>query len=166
MANVQSLANSYFTDPDLTITDADRVDLVTFILREYQHVRSMGIDIILSDDDPYSGHDEMREDVLLNRRLKVYIGGTESPIMTHHHNVMFRAIHDYHHVLCGGDFTIDGEIKAFQHVCNLTQNPTLHKLFFSEIVLQAATYYATGSFPEQRIVDSSLILQFSPGGQA
>jgi hypothetical protein len=157
---VYRLASSYHIDDDLILDDHDRKDLVLFIHKEYQQLRRMGITVILSEDDPYSGYDEMMEDVLLYRRLKVYIGGTDSPILTHHQNVMFRAVHDYHHVLAGADFTIGGEIKAFQHVARLTDNQTLKRFFFSEIVLQAATFYATGSFPKQRIVDSPLMPHF------
>lgn len=169
MANslLRMLSKEYTSAPDLFLTDADRADLVKFILREYQHLRNVGIEVVLSDVDPYPDYTEMREDVLLNHRLKVFIGGTDSPILTQHENIMFRAVHDYHHVVCGGDFSLKGEIRAFKHVASLLKNATLQRLLFSEIVLQAATAIKTGAFPEQRIVDSDAIELFiSPGGQA
>lgn len=163
MANsmLRMLSKEYQSAPDLTLTSADRAELVKFIMREYQHVRNMGIDIVLCTEDPYSGFHEMREDVLLNKRLKVFIGGTDSPILTHHQNVMFRVVHDYHHVLQGADFSLKGEIKAWRHIAAQLQSITLRKMMFSEIVLQAATAIKTGSFPEQRIVDSELIHEFA-----
>jgi hypothetical protein len=164
MFDAHTLAHSYLTGPILTITDADRRDLIAFIAAEYGKLVRDNVDIVLCDDDPYPDHDAMRQDVLKHHRIKVYTGGTSSPLLSDQLNIMFRVVHDWHHVMCGGDFTLAGEIKAFQHACTLTQNDTLHRLFFSEIVLQAATFYATGMFPEQRIVDSPLYVQYSPGG--
>jgi hypothetical protein len=158
---LRMLSHEYNKSPDLILTDADRAELTVFIMREYQHLRDVGISVVLSDANPYATHAEMRRDVLVNHRLKVFIGGTDSPVLSHHHNVMFRAIHDYHHIVCGSDFTLKGEIRTWRYVASLLQNLTLKKFLFSEIVLQAATAIKTGKFPVQRIVDSSLIHQFA-----
>ena len=163
MTDVNALSHSYIKGPDLTLDDQDRADLIKFITRQYANL-SQAVDIILCDDDPYSGHDEMRFDFIYNRRLKVYTGGTPSPLLSHNHNIMFRAVHDAHHIMAGADFSLEGEIRAFQYIALLVRNDTLRKLFFSEIVLQAATFYATGTFPEQRIVDSPLMSHYLTRG--
>lgn len=164
MYTPNALAHSYFSDPELQLSVHDGRDLVSFILREYAALIGTGINIILCDDDPYSDHDAMRQDFLQNRTLKVYTGGTSSPLLSDAHNIMFRAVHDAHHIMAGADFTLEGEIKAFQYIALLVRNNALRKLFFSEIVLQAGTFYATGTFPEQRIVDSPLMSQFLTRG--
>lgn len=151
------LAASYISGADLKVSVHYRRDLVSLIAREYGKLLSSGLDIILCDDDPYSGYDEMREDYLKHHRLKIYTGGTSSPLLSDQLNIMFRAVHDAHHLHIDADFTLEGEIKAFQYVASLTHSHTLKKLLFSEIVLQAATFYTTGEFPEQRIVDSPLM---------
>lgn len=158
------LAASYISGADLKLNNHDRRDLVKFILREYAALIGSGLQIILCEDDPYSGYDEMRQDVVQNRTLKVYTGGTSSPLLSDAHNIMFRAIHDAHHIIADADFTLEGEIKAFQYIAQLVRSNALRKLFFSEIVLQAATFYTTGEFPEQRIVDSPLMPQFLTRG--
>lgn len=158
------LTASYINDADLKVSIHDRRDLISFIAREYGKLLSSGLNIILCDDDPYSGYDEMRQDMMHNWRLKVYTGGTSSPLLSDQLNIMFRSVHDAHHIIADADFSLEGEIKAFNHIASLTHNYTLKKLFFSEIVLQAATFYATGSFPEQRIVDSPLMPQFLTRG--
>lgn len=163
---LRMLTNEYLTCPTLTLTSADLQELKVFILQQYRELLDTGIKVVLCDDDPYSDHDEMFWDVLNNQQLKVFCGGTPSPILGHNLNVMFRAVHDWHHVKCGGDFTLKGEIRAFKHIAGLLQNHTLQRLMFSEIVLQAATAIKTGTFPEQRIVSSDAIELFiSPGGQ-
>lgn len=164
MTDSNMLASSYINDADLMISDHDRRDLISFIAREYGNLLSSGLDIILCDDDPYSGYDDMREDYIKRHRLKVFTGGTSSPLLSDQLNIMFRAVHDAHHLQVDADFTLQGEIKAFQHVASLVHNVALKKLFFSEIVLQAATFYATGEFPEQRIVDSPLMSQYLTRG--
>lgn len=158
------LSLSYINDDDLIVSDYDRRELITFIAREYGKLLSSGLNIILCDDDPYSGYDEMRHDMMHNWRLKVYTGGTSSPLLSDQLNIMFRAVHDAHHIIADADFSLEGEIKAFQHIASLTHNETLKRLFFSEIILQAATFYATGSFPEQRIVDSPLMSHYLTRG--
>lgn len=158
------LAASYINDADLKVSVHDRRDLISFIAREYGKLLSSGLDIVLCDDDPYSGYDEMRRDYLQNHRLKVFTGGTSSPLLSDQLNIMFRAVHDAHHLQVDADFSLEGEIKAFRHVASMTHSHTLKKLFFSEIVLQAATFYTTGEFPEQRIVDSPLMPQFLTRG--
>jgi hypothetical protein len=158
---LRMLAAEYKAAPSLTLTSADKQELRVFILRQYREILDAGIHVVLCDADPYKDHDEMFWDVVNNQTLKVYTGGTPSPVLGHNLNVMFRAVHDFHHVKCGGDFTLKGEIKAFCHIASLLENVTLRKMMFSEIVLQAATAIKTGAFPEQRIVDSELIHEFA-----
>ena len=165
MHTPNALAHSYFSDPKLFFTARDRKALVKFLKDENERlVIAMGIHIYWCDEDPYKDFAEMQRDFTENRRLKVYGGGTSSPLLTEWQNFMFRAVHDAHHLSIGADFTLEGEIKAFQHAASLTHNETLKRFFFSEIVLQAATFYATGTFPEQRIVDSPLMSHYLTRG--
>lgn len=164
MTDVNALSHSYNNDPDLIVSDYDCRDLITLIAREYRKLLESGLNIILCDDDPYPDYAAMREDYLKHHRLKVFTGGTSSPLLSDQLNVVFRAVHDAHHLQVDADFTLEGEIKVFQHVASLTHSHTLKKLFFSEIVLQAATFYATGTFPEQRIVDSPLMSHYLTRG--
>lgn len=157
---LKTLSDEYFNSPDLILEDTDIMELELFILREYRDILRHEIRIERVTEDPYSSHDAMFMDLLMNRRLKVYTGGTDSPILTHNYNVMFRAIHDWHHFVSFADFTLRGELRAFAHVASKLTNPTLISLMFSEIVLQAAACIHTGEFQKQRIVDSPLVHQF------
>jgi hypothetical protein len=78
-------------------------------------------------------------------------------------NLMFRAVHDYHHYCVGSGFTLKGEIAAYKYGvhryrehCQKTGakfNRQVQALLYSEIVLQAATYFYLGDFPDaQKVV--------------
>lgn len=164
MPTINALAHSYIQDPDLILSDHDRADLIRFVAHEYKRLIQSGLNVVLCDDDPYSSFGEMLADYQHNFRLRVYTGGTSSPLLSDQLNIMFRAVHDAHHLMIGADFTMEGEIQAFKHAASLVHNSTLRKLFFSEIVLQAATFYATDAFPQQRIVDSPLISHYLTRG--
>ena len=70
------------------------------------------------DEDPYENDEEMRQDVLQNKILKVFTGGTEHPIFDPELNVKLRAVHDWMAHLqpsgfSGTGFDMKGEIQAY-----------------------------------------------------
>lgn len=72
-------------------------------------------------------------------------------VWSHSQNLMFRAVHDYHHIKAKASFDLIGEIQAYGEAVK-TAPESIHWILFSEIVLQAATAIHTGTFPVQRLV--------------
>ncbi|USC17020.1 hypothetical protein [Rhodococcus sp. 11-3] len=83
---------------------------------QLDRILSAGIDVRVTDDDPYSDYAEMAADVR-NGRLSVMSTETTGghPFLTNDDNDAFRAVHDYYgHFLSGRDFSRHGEEAAFQ----------------------------------------------------
>lgn len=92
-------------------------------------------------EDPPGGIERVRFEVSMGT-LRVFTGGTGSPILGPATNLYFRAVHDWDHVVSGGDFTFAGEVAAYQVAA--ARWPWAQDILFSEIVLQAADTIARG----------------------
>lgn len=73
------------------------------------------------------------------------------PFLTDTENAIFRAVHDWHHIVVDADSTLNGEILAFEHACS-TAPSEIWWMLRSEIVLQAAACIATGEFQPQKLM--------------
>jgi hypothetical protein len=67
-------------------------------------------------------------------------------------NLIFRAIHDIHHVKLNADFNWQGECASTRYIMSLTDNILFQQLLFSEILGQSAVCLYTGQFPEHQKV--------------
>ena len=69
-------------------------------------------------------------------------------------------MHDYHHWVTAADATFSGELAVTRHILTpaLRQNDALARFLASEVIGQAATTIATGTFPEQIIASNILTL--------
>lgn len=109
------------------------------------------VHVQFTEEDPYENAEQVHQDIAENNRLKVYTGGEPHPIWSQEINAKFRAIHDkMAHYDRPSDFTMSGEIKAYNahtKTCPKISIPAL----FTEVVGQAAVFYTTGSFGEQKI---------------
>lgn len=84
--------------------------------------------------------------------LAISVLHNSHPYLSFTDNARFRAIHDWHHIQCGADSTMRGEIATFRHAKS-TAPKSIHWLLFSEIVLQvAACLHNGGEFQAQRFV--------------
>ena len=70
-------------------------------------------------------------------------------------NTLFRAVHDADHLFNGLGFDLAGEIAAYK-VARDCAPPAIDWILFSEIVLQAGSYFAAEQWQPQRLVYSSL----------
>jgi hypothetical protein len=108
------------------------------------------IEVRFVDTDPYSTYQELRQDVIVNKRMLVWTGASETPLWTPEVNWKARAVHDWDHVTHDVDFSMEGEHAAYRVAAEKT--PGLAPLYLSEIVLQAAVQTFTGQFDEQKLV--------------
>jgi len=83
--------------------------------------------------------------------LFISVESISHPFLTDIENALFRAVHDWHHIVVNADSTLNGEILAFEHACS-TAPSEIWWMLRSEIVLQAAACIATGEFQPQKLV--------------
>ncbi|MEO1004847.1 MAG: transposase [Cyanobacteria bacterium J06638_38] len=62
------------------------------------------------------------------------------------------AIHDYDHYLCQSDFSLEGEIAAYQEAANRAISLEMQKILYSEIVLKSAANIYLEHAPESKVV--------------
>ena len=84
-------------------------------------------------------------------KLLISDAHSEHPFLTVDQNVMFRAVHDWHHLQTGCEFDWQGEVAAFELAAELAPR-CIHWMLRSEILGQAAAAIITGQFPAQKLV--------------
>ncbi len=104
------------------------------------------------DPDRFTSADQLRRFVSSCRLVPTYIGDSEHPLLSQEDNIRFRFVHDIlaHTTSNDADFSFRGECAAFRNQSHFYP-ARLHPVLFTEIVGQAAYYFAAGSnFPPQR----------------
>lgn len=141
-----TLAAEYLAAPAATPTDRELEMLRGWIRAEFQRipvmVRFEGADIPLP---------EMLQRWEHSGVLFISVESISHPFLTDIENALFRAVHDWHHIVVNADSTLNGEILAFEHACS-TAPSEIWWMLRSEIVLQAAACIATGEFQPQKLV--------------
>lgn len=111
------------------------------VAREFEKLRKK-IRIEFTDRDPYASFEELQADVVGNGHMWVFTGFSDTPLWSPQVNWMSRAVHDYDHVVANTDFSLPGEIRAYQFTA--ARAPELEPLYLSEIALQAASSVVLG----------------------
>lgn len=65
---------------------------------------------------------------------------------------IFQGIHDYDHYLTNTDFSLEGEIAAYNFTAKRVPSLEVQKIFYSEIVLRSAAYLYLGYAATPKIV--------------
>ena len=111
------------------------------VAREFDKLRKK-VRIEFTDRDPYASFEELQADVVGNGHMWVFTGFSDTPLWSPQVNWMSRAVHDYDHVVANTDFSLPGEIRAYQFTA--ARAPELEPLYLSEIALQAASSVVLG----------------------
>jgi hypothetical protein len=102
---------------------------------------------------PYLSFEEMERQVKKTGILEISTDFNDPAVLTPGENLIYRKIHDMHHLQLGADFSWEGELKTCHHFCTLTNDPLFHRILFSESVLQVASSFVLGDFPDfQKLV--------------
>jgi hypothetical protein len=136
------------------------------IKQQYKYLtEELGIkvEIMPSGVDPYRDAAEMVQDVLVNKRLKIYSDYSDHPMLRIdpetgiHENHMLRAVHDYFgHIAGGSRFDRNGEELAFLRHMQMFSDDA-GKAATVELRGQNAYLIRNGDFPPQKahIMDAS-----------
>lgn len=107
-----------------------------------------GIHVV--DYHPYQTAEEMAREI--DKGIyRVSSADSEHPLWTVEQNIKFRAVHDwYTHYINKADFSLRGEIRAYNTYAKILPRDAVPAAF-TEIVGQACSVIANGSFAEQKI---------------
>lgn len=141
-----TIAAEYLQAPAAVPTDSELAMLRAWIRAEFGRIPVMVR--FESADIPLP---EMLQRWDASGVLFISIESISHPFLTDVENALFRAVHDWCHVVVNADSTLNGEILAFEHACS-TAPSEIHWMLRSEIVLQAAACIATGAFQPQKLV--------------
>lgn len=111
------------------------------------------IDVQYTTDDPYSGHEEMFDDIAANDRIKIFSGGTHPWYMgsmeksAKQNNIENRAIHDYFgHYKNNVGFNFWGEFQKWHHM-RKHYSRQANRALFNEVAGQTGLVnYLEGGF--------------------
>lgn len=117
-------------------------------------------DVEFTQDDPYEGPEAVAQDIVQNRRLKVFTGGGDHPEMDERENTIFRTVHDYFahtgpnrrnvgSTFRTHNFTYRGELNAYLTHTKLAPKVAIPALF-TEVVGQASYFLIMNDFPVQK----------------
>ncbi|MGB7444474.1 MAG: hypothetical protein WA919_25700 [Coleofasciculaceae cyanobacterium] len=154
--NIQELAEYYVIAPNYQIPSLVVSDLRQLIL-ELGQTELQGIEINYVDFIPYLNGSELSlEEVFadFNRgKLMITTQFNESDLFGSEVNLIFRAIHEVHHLKLNVGFDWEGEFATAVHLISLTDNLLFKQILFSETIGQVAVRMHTGRFPyPQKVV--------------
>jgi hypothetical protein len=183
MISTSALAAVYLNNSDVTakLIDNGFVACWREYVAEQYHVLTaqLGVEVSFVSGQPFTGGGsavKMFNHIEQTRTLPVSTDFNESELNGEQGNLLFRAAHDLSHYLCDLEhrdeghrcnFALDGETRAFarqaRHLLGLAGVDARHlmgrllvQVAFSEVVLQAAVFYESGDFAEQKVVLAGL----------
>ncbi len=153
--NIEDIAKYYIAAPAYEVPSELIRNFSQFIL-DLAAVELQGINYQFVDFQPYlKGSQVCREELWADvnqGNLLISTQFNESELLDPETNLIFRCIHDLHHVKLNVDFSWQGECASTRHIMSLTDNFLFQQLLFSEILGQSAVCLYTGKFPEHQKV--------------
>jgi hypothetical protein len=148
-SQVENLAKIYLQSPSVDISEETKTQLCDWLMGEFQQ---LPINVQFSDYMRYETAVEMFADIEQGHLWESAESYDSAIYPNPFYGFAFMAIHDYDHYQTSGNFTLAGEIKAYQATANRVKSLEIQKILYSEIVLKSAAYTYLGHVPEQKIV--------------
>jgi hypothetical protein len=148
-SQVENLAKIYLQSPSVDISEETKIELCDWLMGEFQQ---LPINVQFSNYVRYETALKMFADIEQGHLWESSESYDSAIYSNPFYGFAFLAIHDYDHYQTGGDFSIAGEIKAYQATANRVESLSIQKILYSEIVLKSAAYIYLGHPPEEKIV--------------
>jgi hypothetical protein len=154
--NIEDIAKYYISTPAYEVPSDVVRNFRQFVI-DLAQVELPGIEFQFVDFQPYvRGTKLCLQDIFTDynqRRLLISNQFNESDLLGPEINMIFRCIHDLHHLKLNVDFNWQGECASTRHIMSFTDNFLFKQLLFSEILGQSAVCLAQGQFPSyQKVV--------------
>lgn len=153
--NIEKVAQHYLTAPAYEVPYFIRRRFRQFVI-DLAQVELQGLNCKYVDFQPYlRGNEVCQEEIYRDYNQGNLLVSTlfnESDLLGSEINMIFRCIHDVHHIKANVDFSWQGECASARHIISLTDNILFQQILFSEILGQSAVCLAQGHFPEHQKV--------------
>ncbi len=162
--SIDKIAQYYLGSAHCEVSEPVHDETIKFLWEEFSQIPCQVVFGDWDDDSsPESLYNSVRSGV-----LQVSTAFNNPAWCTPSENLCFRAVHDWHHTLDYGDgyqwstFTLTSELASYNRAVSryraycdregISFNRQVQALFYSEIVLQASTYFHLGDFPDTQHV--------------
>lgn len=148
-SQVETLAKLYLEGQPAEISDETIAQLCNWLMNEFHQLR---LNLQFSDYMRYDNAQEMFADIERGQ-LWVSADSYDSSVYPNPiYGFIFQGMHDYDHYLTDTDFSLEGEIAAYNFTAKRAPSLDIQKILYSEIVLRSAAYLYLGHAPEPKIV--------------
>lgn len=146
---VETLAKLYLEGKPAEISDEAIAQLCDWLMTEFQQ---LPLNLQFSDYMRYTDAKEMFADIERGQ-LWVAADSYDSTIYTNPiYGFIFQGMRDYDHYLSDTDFSLEGEIAAYNFTAKRVPSLEIQKILYSEIVLRSAAYLYLGHAAAPKIV--------------
>ncbi len=170
--NLQDISQHYISTPDCELSASVVAQFRQFIV-DLAQVELQGINCEYVGYVPYLRGDKLYlEDIhadLNQGILKITNQFNNSELLGPEVNLIFRSIHEVHHLQLNVGFGLEGEFATAAHIISLTDNLLFKQILFSETLGQVAVRLCDGKFPKpQKVVlfPPEVIYSLSNGWQS
>jgi hypothetical protein len=149
LAQVKTLAKLYLEGDTAEVSDDTISQLCDWLMGEFQQ---LPLNLQFSDYLRYNTVEEMFADIEQGH-LWVSADSYDSSVYPNPiYGFIFQGMHDYDHYLTNTDFSLEGEIAAYNFTAKRAPNLEIQKILYSEIVLRSASYLYLGHIAAPKIV--------------
>ena len=146
---VRTLAKLYLDSQPANLSSETISQLCDWLMDEFHQ---LPLDLQFSDYMRYANAEEMFKDIAQSH-LWVSAENYDSTVYPNPiYGFIFQGIHDYDHYLTGSDFSIIGEITAYNFTTKRVPSLDIQKILYSEVVLRTAAYLQLGRAADPKIV--------------
>jgi midasin (ATPase involved in ribosome maturation) len=146
---IETLAKLYIEGKPAKIPAGTITQLCDWLMSEFQQ---LPLDLQYSDYMRYANAEEMFVDIDQSH-LWVSAESYDSAVYPNPiYGFIFQGLHDYDHYLTNSDFSLQGEIVAYNFRVKRVPNLDVQKIIYSEVVLRTAAYLQLGYAAAPKVV--------------
>ncbi len=148
-SQVEMLAKLYLESKPADLSHETIAQLCDWLMGEFQQ---LPLNLQFSDYMRYDTAEEMFADIERGQ-LWVSADSYDSTVYPNPiYGFIFQGMHDYDHYLTDSDFSLEGEIAAYNFTAQRVPSLEIQKILYSEIVLRSAAYLYLGHAATPKIV--------------
>lgn len=146
---VKTLATLYLESEPAEISDQTIAELCDWLWNEFQ---ATPLNLEFSWYKRYANSAEMLDDIKQSHLWVSAENYDTSLGLNPIYSFIFQAVHDHDHYLTHSDFSLEGEIAAYNATAKRATSLNIQKIIYSESVLRPAAYISLGHPPISKIV--------------
>lgn len=150
VSQLEKLAKLYLDGKPAEIPEKTMQELCDWLMQQF---RQTPVNPQFSDYLRYQNADEVFADI---DRGHLWVSAEDSYDTSIYPNPFygfaFLVMHDYDHYTTGGDWSLEGEMKAYKAAASRSPSLEIQKILYSQIVLRAAAYLYLGHAPEPKTI--------------